>query len=131
MLDLLNKAQNKPDIHAWHAGFKRSVDLAEEGYRMPLLARHLAVDCGMTYPAVADIDHSFIKNLETPEGVMDYDQLFDKALQNVLAMWVVIGKAIFENDQEYLTKIGNWNLDTGKDENGNFAYWRNKAIEYA
>lgn len=123
--------KNRPDIHAWHAGFKRSVDLAEEGYRMPPFARHVAVDCGMTYPAMADVDPSFIRNLETPEGVMDYDELFDKALENVLAMWTVIGKAVFENDQAYLTKIGNWNLDTGKNESGNFAYWPNKAPQYA
>jgi len=123
--------KNKPDMHAWHAGFKRSVDLAEEGYRMPLLARHLAVDCGMTYPAVADIDQCYIRNLETPDGVMDYDQVFDKALGNVSAMWAVIGKAIFEDDQAYLTTIGNWNLDTGKDKAGNFAFWPNRATQYA
>jgi hypothetical protein len=122
---------NKPDIHAWHAGFKRSVDLAEEGYRMPLFARHLAVDCGITYPAVDDIDYSYIKDLETPDGAMDYDQLFDKAIANVVAMWSVIGKALYEDDQAYRTKIGNWNLDTGKDAAGNYAYWPDKEIQHA
>lgn len=124
-------ASNSPDIHAWHAGFKRSVDLAEEGYRMPLFARHVAVDCGFTYPAAEDVDDTFIKNLETPDGVMDYDSVFDKAINNVLAMWAVIGKALYEDSESYRVAIGNWNLDTGKDAGGRFAYWPNEEKQYA
>jgi hypothetical protein len=122
-------AENEPDIDAWHAGFRRAVDdAAEEGNRMPLFARHLAVKCGLTYPAIAAIDTSFVKNLETPGGRrMDYDELFDKATRNVVAMWALIGRAIFEGDMAYQTGIGNWNLDTGRNAAGMLAYWPNQA----
>jgi hypothetical protein len=118
---------NEPEVDAWHAGFKRAVDLAEEGYRMPLFARHIAVDCGMTYPAIADIESTFIDNLPTPEGPMSYDDIFEKALNNIVSMWAVIGKAVFDGDQSYKTMIENWDLDTGKDANGRLCYWRDTA----
>jgi len=120
-------AENEPEIDDWHAGFRRAVDIAEEGYRMPLFARHLAVDSGLTYPAVKDVDQSFIKNLETPSGRMDYDAIFDTAITNVGAMWALVGKAIYEGDESFRTAIGNFNLDTGKDKAGKFALWPNKT----
>lgn len=120
-------ADNEPDIDGWHAGFRRAVDdAAEEGNRMPLFARHLAVKCGLTYPAIADIDPSYIENLATPGGAtMHYDDLFDKAGRNVVAMWALIGRAVFEGDMAYQTEIGNWDLDTGKNAAKMFAYWPN------
>lgn len=119
---------NEPDIDAWHAGFKVAVDLAEEGNRLPLFARHLAVDCGLTYPAPARIDRSFIEHLATPDGPMHYDQIFDKALANVVRMWATIGKAVYEGEAAYRTRIMNWNLDTGKDASGKFGYWNGKKV---
>jgi hypothetical protein len=117
-------ALNEPDIDGWHAGFKRALDIAEEGNQLPLFARHLAVSCGLTFPAVANIDETYIHNLATPDGRMDYDELFDRTRAHVANMWAVIGKAVFESDTAYETAIGNWNLDTGRDEAGNFVYWR-------
>jgi hypothetical protein len=116
-------AENEPEIDAWHAGFKMVVDKAEEGNHMPLLARHVAVSSGLTYPAIGDIDNSYITHLKTPSGSMHYDDLFDKALANVGAMWSLIGKSVFEGDQSYLSKIQNWNLDTGRNAGKMLAYW--------
>lgn len=121
-------ADNEPDMDGWHAGFKRVVDLAEEGNRMPLFARHVAVGSGLTYPAIGDIDSSYIVDLKTPGGTMHYDDLFDKAVANVDAMWALIGEAIFEGDQGYLTRIRNWDLDTGRNTEEMFAYWPNEMV---
>ena len=118
---------NEPDIHGWHAGFKRLVDKAEEGNRMPHFARHVAVNAGLTYPAAADIEDRYVRDLATPGGRMDYDAVFAKALDNVDAMWALIGKAVFEADDAYLTAIRDWDLDTGRDKNGLYAYWPNAA----
>jgi hypothetical protein len=63
---------------------------------MPLLARHVAVNSGLTYPAIGDIDNSYITHLKTPSGSMHYDDLFDKALANVGSMWSLIGKSVFD-----------------------------------
>jgi hypothetical protein len=116
-------ADNEPDIDAWHRGFKRVVDLAEEGRRMPLFARHLAVSSGLTYPASGHVDMKFISNLKTPHGYMHYDDLFDKAVAHVDAMWSLIGRAIFESDDSYRTQFRDYDLDTGKDAQGSYAYW--------
>lgn len=120
-------ADNEPDIDAWHGGFKSAVDVAEEGHRMPLFARHLAVNCGLTYPAPAHVDLSYIEKLATPEGPMHYDAIFDKALSNVVAMWATMGKAVYQQDATYAAAIKNWNLDTGMDSKGTYGYWNRKA----
>jgi hypothetical protein len=114
-------ADNEPDLDAWHRGFKSSVDLAEEGNRLPLFARHVAVDCGLTYPAKPA--KSYIEGLATPEGPMNYDAVFKRALANVVAMWTLVGKAVFEGNTEYQSAIQNWDLDTGKDKAGRYGYW--------
>ena len=118
-------AGSEPDINGWHLGFKRVVDRAEEGNRMPHFARHVAVKAGLTYPAIADIDDRYVRNLATPGGRMDYDALFEKALDNVNAMWALIGKAVFEGDDGYRAVIQDWDLDTGRDRDGRYAYWPN------
>lgn len=122
---------NRPDFHGWHAGFKRAVDVAEEGYRMPAFARHVAADCGLTYPDAAHVDQSFIKNLATPEGSMDYDAIFDRAVENIATMWAWIGAALYEGDDSYLARIDHWNLDTGKNSAGHFGFWSNKVEQFA
>lgn len=117
---------NRPNLHNWHAGFKRVVDAVEEGNCMMPFARHVAVNCGLTYPAVDAIDRQYIDKLKTPEGVMAFDQIFDRALNNVLATWAVVDKAIYSGDQSYKTAIGDWNLDTGRDQTGEYVFWKVK-----
>jgi hypothetical protein len=114
---------NEPDIDAWHSGFKSAVDTVEEGRSLPRFARHLAVDCGLTYPSFGDVDLSYISGLSTPDGTMDYDAVFDKALANIIDIWTLIGKGVFNGDSAYLSAIGDWNLDTGRDANKKYAYW--------
>ena len=114
---------NPPLINNWHGAFKFVVDKAEEGNKLPPFARHVAVNVGLTYPAVADLDYQYLRGLTTPSGPMDYDQIFDRAMANVLSVWSSIANAVFKNDNAYLTAINNWNLDTGKDASGTYAYW--------
>ncbi|SEK60430.1 zinc dependent phospholipase C family protein [Nitrosovibrio tenuis] len=114
---------NPPLIDNWHGSFKFVVDKAEEGNRLPPFARHVAVNVGLTYPAVADLDNQYLKGLATPLGAMEYDQIFDRAIANVLTVWSSIANAVFRNDNGYITAINNWNLDTGRDASGTYAYW--------
>nr|WP_307728180.1 zinc dependent phospholipase C family protein [Massilia terrae] len=118
--------RNRPDIDAWHSGFKWAVDAAETGSRMPRLARSVAVNCGLAYPTIDSIDASFIRKLDTPDGRMDYDELFDKALANIGAMWRAIGQAVFEDCVVREAVIGDWNLNTGMNERGMYAFWPNQ-----
>lgn len=115
---------NEPNIDKWHQRFKLMVDeIGEEGNRLMPLARHVAVNCGLTYPAPNEIDKQYIKSLKVPTGYMDYDEVFEKAILHVGNIWSLIAKGVFAGDQEYLSKFGEWNLDTGRDENGQLVFW--------
>ncbi len=117
---------NPPIINNWHSSFKFIVDKAEEGNVLPPFARHVAANIGLTYPAIADLDKQYLKDLATPLGAMNYDQIFDRAMENVLAAWSHIANAVFKNDDTYQTSAVNWNLDTGRDDSGGYVYWRDK-----
>lgn len=109
-------AGNTPQIDLWHQKFKSMVDgIAEEGYQLIPLARHVAVDCGLTYPAAGGIDRpAYIDSLATPHGSLPYDQVFDKALRHVVEGWRLIGTGVYEDDTAYQTAFWDWNLDTGR-----------------
>ena len=113
-----------PDVDLWHCSFVNAVDKIEEGGRLFPLARHVAVNCGLTYPDEARIDQQYIAALNTPEGEQTYDQIFDRAVKNVIAAWRVLAGAVFLNETEYTSEFGNWNFDTGKDEAGTLVFWR-------
>lgn len=115
-----------PDLNAWHQGFKIVVDnIAEEGGSLFPFARHLAVSSGMTYPASDGIDRQYIESLKIPlyPHLMHYDEIFDKAVENIKDMWSLIAKGVFHADQTYAAAIGNWNLDTGRDDKEKLVFW--------
>lgn len=113
-----------PEINTWHSRFERIVTLIEEGDKLLPLARHVAVECALTYPPEDDIDEQYIKEIDIPGGEkMDYDVIFDKAIVKVCDAWKIIGDAVFNDDDAYHTYLGNWNLDNGKDTDDNFVFW--------
>ncbi|MEQ1488259.1 MAG: zinc dependent phospholipase C family protein [Methylotenera sp.] len=121
-------SSNLPDVNIWHQKFKKMVDkIAEEGDKLLPISRHIALDCGLTYPKLKQVQKQYIKSLKVPFGSMDYDDIFDKAIGSVAQVWGLVAKGVFANDNAYQTQIGNWNLDTGKDEAGNYAFWSQTA----
>jgi Zinc dependent phospholipase C len=77
----------------------------------------VAMGLGLTYSGETDIDPQFIKGLATPLGKQDYDAIFDAAIGNVGNVWQVAASGATLGQKAYLARIGNWNLDTGRDEN--------------
>ena len=118
-------AANTPDPDKWHRFFKKVVDdIAEEGNKLLPLARHVAVGQGMTYPNVDEIDKGdFIENLRVPSGRMHYDQIFDKAVSHVGEVWALVARGALAGDDAFATRIGDWNLDTGRDNQGRLVFW--------
>ena len=115
---------DKPDVDAWHKGFNQNVNIIEEGGKLSPLARHVAVNVlGATYPAEDEIDDEYIKNLETPNERMDYDDIFDKAVKEIVKSWKILGDAVFNDGEEYLSYLGDWNLDNGKDSSEKLVFW--------
>ena len=118
-------AANSPDIDGWHRAFQRMVDkIAEEGNRLLPVARHVAVNCGLTYPNPGEIDKpEYIDSLVTPQGPLPYDRVFDKALDHVVEGWHLIASGVFGGDNGYQTAFWDWNLDTGRDGTGRLVLW--------
>lgn len=115
-----------PDLDAWHQGFRNVVDkIAEEGNKLFPFARHLAVNNGITYPASDEVDGQYVDLISVPDpyGELPYDDVFDRAIGSVKSIWSYIAKGVYADGQEYTVAIGNWNLDTGRDEHGNLVYW--------
>jgi hypothetical protein len=118
-------AQNPPDIDLWHSRFTATVDnIAEEGYRLVAIARHVAADAGLVYPLEAELDRTYLDSLRCPRGRnRSYDEIFDLAVKNVGTVWNWVANAVLRKKDEDVAAIGHWNLDTGKDENERFVFW--------
>lgn len=112
-----------PDFNLWHERFRQVVDAAEDGNRLMALARHVAAGQGLTYPNHDEIDPQYIRALKVPTGVMDYDEMFDRAADNVGEMWSVIAAGVWRGDDSFRSRIGDWNLDTGEDAAGRLVFW--------
>lgn len=110
-----------PDIDGWHKGFQFIVDNAEEGYRLFPFARHVAAKQGLVYPSLEEIDQSYIKGLNTPFGIKDYDVIFERAVENVKEYICYVGNAVFDDGS--VDMFLNWNLDTGRCENEMLTAW--------
>lgn len=117
-------SDNPPDIGRWHKGYIEVLNLGGQGYRLIPIARHVAVDCGLTYPLSEEVDRdAYIDSLKTPHGQLPYDQIFEKALDHVIQGWHLIGEAVFGNSTVYQTAFWNWNLDTGRDASNKIVLW--------
>lgn len=115
----------RPNLDDWHNGFQKVVDNVEEGYRKLFKwARHVSAtfDLGMTYPNIDELRMKYIENLETPCGVRHYDQIFDFAVANIKDYVIHLANFVFRN-QETLDPFKNWDLDNGRDEQGNQTVW--------
>jgi hypothetical protein len=122
----LERPTAAPDPDKWHSHFVFSVgSIAEEGRRLLPLARYIAQELGLVYPTIGNLDRSFIDSLETPEGSMPYDTIFDRAKANVIAVWDQLGRALDTNDASAL-RIPNGNLDTGCDDTGTMIFWKER-----
>ncbi|MFA5426770.1 MAG: zinc dependent phospholipase C family protein [Sulfurimonas sp.] len=115
--------EDVPNIDAWHEAFNKNVGLFEEGHKLHPLARHVAVNAGMTYPDEDNIDIQYIENLTVPNGTMNYDDIADIAVDKIVQAWKRIGDAVYMDDSSLLTHFGGWNLDSGRDTNNQLVYW--------
>lgn len=117
---------NPPDPDKWHAAFAAMVDhIGEEGNKLAPIARHVAVDCGLTYPAPVKVDRAqYIDRLATPGGgTATYDEIFARAMKSVGQSWQAADRAVFARDEAAPRFFGHWNLDTGRDENDELVFW--------
>lgn len=86
---------------------------------------------GVIYKGIEDVDRQYIDNLEVPgKQTMSYDDIFDKAVENVAGMWLQISESI-ETGKE-ISMVKNWDLDTGVNTaSGQITFWGNIQEEVA
>lgn len=117
-------AANPPDPSEWRRWFERVVDgIAEEGDKLLPFARHVAAGLGLVYPAEAEVSPEFIRGLRVPTGQQDYDHVFDAAVRDIGTVWQWVASAVLMGDNPQLARAGNWNLDTGRDEQDQLVFW--------
>lgn len=118
-------ATNQPNMGSWHKGFQFGIGrIASEGYHLIPLARHVGLDMiGLFYPIKEEIDSQFIRSLVTPRTLNDYDTIFNRAVEIVTEIWQIIAAAVMGGDTTYFTRIGIWDLDSGRNERGELVFW--------
>ena len=117
-----------PDISGWHRGYGTIIDAAEEGHKLFPAARHLLEGQGITFPDPAELDQSYLRDLRTPTGVMQYEDIFEAAVRNIGVIWNIVAEALHAPDdvtcEGILKRIPDGNLDTGRDlTTDNHVFW--------
>ncbi len=109
-----------PDPSEWHRAMKRNMQLAERAGVLIPFARHAAVNAGLTYPVEPDLQ--YINGLDVPNGKMDFEAIFNKALGHIVAFWQTMSLAL-QGRPSPLDSMAGWSLDQGLDSNGNYVFW--------
>lgn len=119
-------SKSPPNIDVWHRRFKLILGVAEKTASLPCFARHVLAGSGAVYPPYKEICAHCIEKLKTPEGTMNYADIFDKAQKNVAWLWSVVAKGVSGESTEYRDVIHNWDLDTGRRPDGTLEFWSQK-----
>ncbi|MGZ5026157.1 MAG: zinc dependent phospholipase C family protein [Methylobacter sp.] len=117
----LDSTLKAPKVHDWHRAMRRMMKLGESGNVLFPFARHVAAHQGLVYPSASETQ--YIHALKVPSGsVMDFEQLFQKALNNIVELWGWLALSL-QNKESPLDTAASWSLDTGIDENDRMIYW--------
>jgi hypothetical protein len=103
-----------PLLSAWHRGFRDILSTMAGANHLFPFSRHVSAKLNLAYPEAKDIDASFIRQLRTPEGPMDYEAIYQRARGNVLAVWKGLDDALIHGRSDALDQLEDWNLDTGR-----------------
>ena len=120
-------AVHPPDIAAWHREFvAKATDFRIGEKRLFPLAGVIASKIGMSYPTYNSVDQQYIENLRIPSETsltMHYEEVFERAAENIAMMWRQVELAICGEVLKHLPRFGDWNLDTGQDEESRLVFW--------
>lgn len=105
-------SENAPAPARWHKDFVRILRSIRKLDSHFAFARHVAAKKALSFPT--DPCATYLIDLPTPEGLMSYDEIFDKGIENIGTTWRTLDIAL-AGDPTGLHKLGDWNLDTGKD----------------
>lgn len=118
-----------PQLGKWNRGFRRIVDTLDDmGTYIPF-TRHILAEHGAGYPNADEVDDQFIVGLKTPEGVLHYDVVFNRAVDSIAHVWDIVARGLAAQEGEevdqILAQIPDGNLDTGRLLTDNtYIFWR-------
>jgi hypothetical protein len=117
----------RPDSASWHREFIAAVDGDAAGaVNLFPLAGVIAEKMNLAYPAYDSVDLQYIdgqKVSSETRHLLQYDSIFDHAVENVAAIWRLVERAVCDENVPNLPVFGDWNLDTGLDELGRLVFW--------
>ncbi len=110
-----------PRFNDWHKSFRALISAAAPG-KLLAWSRHVGQNSGLIYPATPD--NRYLLNLRVPgNATMNYADLLEKTERHILSFWDLALRATLTNETVDLAPLRNWNLDTGKDEEGKLTFW--------
>ncbi len=127
--------KNPPNIHQWHFGFNNCIDKFADNGGIPIFSRHTFCESWLehvqklffktfAYSYPLNYEKEYIENLLTPEGNMHFLDIFKKAQNHVLDTWKYISDGIYGDNNDYKSKILNWDMGTGRNQQTKkFEFW--------
>ncbi len=117
-------ALHTPNVDLWQNEFNGMVRRAKSNtVRLFPLAGVISNKLSLAYPQFRDIDDQYIEEQLIPAEPpihRHYDQLFDRAINNVATLWGQVEQSISNNVP---LKLSNWNLDNGLNEDNKLVFW--------
>jgi len=118
-------AQEMPDPCVWHRGFNSVLKHMGNANHLFPFARHVASNLNIAYPKTADVLDTYLFGLSTPEGPMNYLEIFERARTNVISVWTGLDAALRDGDSDFLRSLQDWDLDTGRNlVNHTHVFWK-------
>jgi hypothetical protein len=118
---------HQPDSSSWHRGFVARVSGCTAGeVRLFPLAAVIAAKLGQAYPSFEMVDRQFVEEQLVPSERplnLHFDDIFDLAAGNIVTVWRQVEQAVCAAKTSDLPTLGNWDLDTGRDEHGRLVFW--------
>jgi hypothetical protein len=119
-----------PDLDKWH---RRCYTILEKllptSSRFVGFARHVCDGLGFSYPTPDEIEReAYIENLRVPasggvERRMNYDDIFDLAIQRIQHVWLNITRHALGQGDLIAFANEEWDLDTGRDKENRVVFW--------
>jgi hypothetical protein len=118
---------NPPDIASWHREFAATISRYKSGDPdLFPLAAVIASKLELAYPSFDAVDRQFVfeQAISSDRTLsLHYDDIFDHAAGSVLTLWRQVELALCASERSDMPKLGDWNLDTGRDEYGRLVFW--------
>lgn len=112
---------NTPKINDWHVAMRTMMKIGESGNMLFAFFRQVAAKQAFVYPATPE--DKFINGLIRPGGgTIDYEELFQKAFNNIIDLWGWLALSL-QKRVSPLDTLKSWSLDTGIDEDSVMTYW--------